>query len=135
MNKSIQYILILALTLSSCDDKRNNSDVANEITPNETSNKQIIDLSHVYSDETIYWVTAKEFELDTIFKGQTDKGFYYSANNFSTAEHGGTHIDAPIHFAKNGQSVEEIPLEKLIGKAIKIFVQFIHLVSMPHAQC
>jgi hypothetical protein len=33
-----------------------------------------VDLSHVYSDETIYWVTAKEFKLDTVFKGETDKG-------------------------------------------------------------
>lgn len=87
-----------------------------------SSKKTIIDLSHEFSDETIYWVTAKEFHLDTVFKGDTDKGFFYSANNISTAEHGGTHIDAPIHFAKKGQSVDEIPLEKLIGNAIKINV-------------
>src|SRR5690606_12772751 len=49
-------------------------------------------------------------------------GYYYCANNFSTAEHGGTHIDAPIHFVENGQSVDEIPLENLIGPAIKIDV-------------
>ena len=83
---------------------------------------KIIDLSHDYSKETIYWVTAKEFELDTVYMGETEQGFYYSANNFSTAEHGGTHIDAPIHFAKGGQTVDEIPLEKLIGPAIKIDV-------------
>ena len=87
-----------------------------------TNPKKIIDLSHEFSKETIYWVTAKEFELDTVFKGDTGKGFYYSANNFTTAEHGGTHIDAPIHFAEGGQSVNEIPLEKLIGNAIKIDV-------------
>ncbi len=88
----------------------------------ENGNKTIVDLSHVYSEETVYWVTAKEFKLDTVFRGETDKGFYYSAYNFSTAEHGGTHIDAPIHFAKEGQTVDEIPLERLIGKAIKIDV-------------
>tara|TARA_R110002073_G_scaffold123234_2_gene266895 strand:- start:80544 stop:81362 length:819 start_codon:yes stop_codon:yes gene_type:complete len=88
----------------------------------DLSNSKIIDLSHSYSHETIYWVTAKEFELDTVFKGRTDKGYYYSANNFATAEHGGTHIDAPIHFAEGGQSVDEIPLTKLIGSAIKIDV-------------
>lgn len=83
---------------------------------------KIVDLSHDYSKETIYWVTAKEFELDTVHMGETEQGFYYSANNFSTAEHGGTHIDAPIHFVKGGQTVDEIPLEKLIGPAIKIDV-------------
>ncbi len=88
----------------------------------ETESLKIVDLSHEYSKETIYWVTAKEFELDTVFMGETEQGFYYSANNFSTAEHGGTHIDAPIHFVKGGQTVDQIPLEKLIGPAIKIDV-------------
>jgi len=91
-------------------------------TQKEAKASTLVDLSHDYSAETIYWVTAKEFQLDTVFQGDTDKGFYYAANNFSTAEHGGTHIDAPIHFAKNGQTVDEIPLEKLIGAAIKIDV-------------
>ena len=38
------------------------------------------------------------------------------------AEHGGTHIDAPIHFAENGQTVDEVPLEQLVGAGIKIDV-------------
>jgi kynurenine formamidase len=81
-----------------------------------------VDLTHSFSDKTIYWVTAKEFELDVVARGVTDKGYYYAANNFATAEHGGTHIDAPIHFAENGQTVDEIPLENLVGDAIKIDV-------------
>ncbi len=84
--------------------------------------KTIIDLSHSYSRETVYWVTAKQFKLDTVFAGQTDKGYYYSAYNFETAEHGGTHIDAPVHFAEGKQTVDQIPLEKLVGSAIKVDV-------------
>lgn len=91
-----------------------------QIIHDQESKTKFVDLSHDFSDETIYWVTSKEFKLDTVFKGETEKGYYYSANNISSAEHGGTHIDAPIHFSKGGQSVDEIPLEKLIGKAIKI---------------
>lgn len=83
----------------------------------------IIDLTHSFDSETVYWVTAKEFALDTVAFGQTPKGYFYSANNFEAAEHGGTHIDAPIHFAQNTQSVDEIPLEKLIGTAIKVDVR------------
>ncbi|WP_299671893.1 cyclase family protein [uncultured Polaribacter sp.] len=86
------------------------------------SNTKIVDLSHSYSHETVYWVTAKEFTMDTVFKGKTAKGYYYSAYNFETAEHGGTHIDAPVHFAEGAKSVDEISLEKLIGSAIKIDV-------------
>lgn len=83
---------------------------------------RLIDLSYDFSDKTVYWVTAKEFEKETVAEGMTEKGFYYSAYNFSTAEHGGTHIDAPIHFAENRQTVDQIPLENLIGPAVKINV-------------
>ncbi|WP_157514469.1 cyclase family protein [Mangrovimonas sp. TPBH4] len=92
------------------------------VTKSDFTHKTIVDLSHDFSRETVYWVTAKEFEKDTVFMGPTDKGYFYSAFNISTAEHGGTHIDAPIHFSKSGQSVEELPLEHLIGPAIKIDV-------------
>ncbi|GAB5399902.1 MAG: cyclase family protein [Aureisphaera sp.] len=101
-----------------CGDKAEQKEVPTK----EVMQTRIVDLSHEYSRETIYWVTAKEFELDTVFEGHTEKGYYYSANNFTTAEHGGTHIDAPIHFAEGKQSVDEIPLEKLVGSAIKIDV-------------
>lgn len=99
----------------------------NQTEPTKTPNNQllngkIIDLSYDFSDETVYWVNAKEFEQEKVAEGKTDAGFYYSANNFSAAEHGGTHIDSPIHFAEGRQTVDQIPLEKLIGNAVKIDV-------------
>ena len=83
---------------------------------------QWIDLSYDYSSETIYWPTAEAFKLDTVSAGVTEKGYYYSAYNFSAAEHGGTHIDAPIHFANGGKTVDEIPLTQLIAPAVKVDV-------------
>ncbi|MCI0689848.1 MAG: cyclase family protein, partial [Sporichthyaceae bacterium] len=56
-----------------------------------------IDLSHDFSAETIYWPTAKPFALEVVSAQRTPAGFYYAANNFSAAEHGGTHLDAPVH--------------------------------------
>ena len=108
--------------LISCQPNTASKEESDASTPAPTSQKRIVDLSHSYSDKTVYWVTAQEFELDTVFNGQTEKGYFYAANNFKTAEHGGTHIDAPIHFAENKQTVDEIPLERLIGNAIKIDV-------------
>ena len=61
-----------------------------------------IDLSHDFSSDTVYWVTAEPFTRTTVAEGKTDKGYFYSAYNFSAAEHGGTHIDAPVHFAEGG---------------------------------
>ncbi len=45
----------------------------------------------------------------------TPAGYYYAANDFFSSEHGGTHVDAPIHFAQGRQTVDQIPLERLIG--------------------
>jgi kynurenine formamidase len=81
-----------------------------------------VDLTYEFSSETIYWPTSKTFKLDTVFAGVTEKGFYYTANNFSAAEHGGTHIDAPVHFARGRRTVDQIPIEQLIGPAVVIDV-------------
>ena len=114
-------LFIASVFISSCNDATENK--SEEHPPGTAlAAARFVDLSHAYSRETVYWVTAKEFELDTVFAGDTDQGFYYTANNFTTAEHGGTHIDAPIHFARGAQTVDEIPLDKLIGKAIKVDV-------------
>jgi kynurenine formamidase len=83
---------------------------------------RIVDLSHDYSEETVFWPTADGFKLETDFEGITENGYYYSAYRFCTAEHGGTHIDAPVHFAEGRNAVDEIPLEQLIGPAVVVDV-------------
>lgn len=83
---------------------------------------QWIDLSYDFSEQTIFWVESDGFKKETVAEGKTDKGYYYSAYKFSTPEHGGTHLDAPRHFAEGKQTVDEVPLEKLIGAAVKIDV-------------
>jgi len=87
----------------------------------------LVDLTHNYSSETIYWPTEEGFKLDKQFDGITKNGYYYCAKKFSAPEHGGTHIDAPIHFAENGKTVDQIPLEQLFGKAIVIDVSKVAL--------
>lgn len=82
-----------------------------------------VDLSHDYSEETLYWPTAEGFRKDTVFEGHTDGGWFYTAYSFCTAEHGGTHLDAPVHFAEGRQSVERIPLYRLIAPAVVIDVR------------
>jgi len=82
-----------------------------------------IDLSHDFSAQTIYWPTAKPFELEVVSAQRTPAGYYYAANNFSAAEHGGTHLDAPIHFAEGKWTTDQIPIERLIGQAIVLDVQ------------
>jgi kynurenine formamidase len=83
---------------------------------------EIVDLSHAYDAEAIFWPTAQPFRLDKVADGVTPAGYYYAANNFFTSEHGGTHLDAPLHFAQGRNAVDEIPLEKLLGPAVVIDV-------------
>jgi len=82
----------------------------------------IVDLSHPYDAKTIYWPTEKGFVLEQESDGVTDKGYYYRANKFSAPEHGGTHIDAPAHFWRDGATVDAIPLEQLVGPAVLVDV-------------
>lgn len=82
-----------------------------------------IDLTHDVDDKSLYWPTTAPFVLTTVAEGQTEAGYYYSAYAFTGSEHGGTHLDAPIHFQKDRQTTEQVPLDSLIGPVIVIDVK------------
>ena len=83
---------------------------------------RIVDLTYAFDANSVYWPTAEQFKLETDFEGMTDKGYFYSAYRYSAAEHGGTHLDSPVHFAKGHYTVDALPLEQLLGSAIVIDV-------------
>jgi kynurenine formamidase len=83
---------------------------------------EIVDLSHTYDSQTIYWPTAEGFQLRRDADGVTPAGYYYAANSFFTSEHGGTHLDAPVHFAEGRLTVDKIPLDRLMGRAVVVDV-------------
>lgn len=74
-----------------------------------------VDLTHPFSAATLYWPNAEHFKLEKVFDGETARGYHYSANRYSAAEHGGTHMDAPIHFNATGETVEQIGIQQTIG--------------------
>ena len=82
-----------------------------------------IDLTHPFDETTIYWPTEKGFVFEPGRNGPTAKGYYYAANRFASAEHGGTHLDAPRHFAAAGRTADAIPLDDLIGEAVVVDVR------------
>ncbi len=90
---------------------------------NLLSGGEWVDLSHDFAADTVYWPTAEPFKLETVAAGVTEKGYYYSAYQFCAAEHGGTHIDAPVHFAEGHNSVDQISLDRLICPAINVDVR------------
>lgn len=79
-----------------------------------------LDLSYPFDSTTIYWPTARPFTLQVVSAQRTAAGFYYAANDFAAAEHGGTHLDAPIHFAEGRRTTDRLGLDQLIGPAVVI---------------
>jgi kynurenine formamidase len=83
---------------------------------------ELVDLSHAYDETTVFWPTSDTFRLEQTFDGIMPGGYYYASNNFFTAEHGGTHLDAPLHFARGAQAVDQIPIERFFGAAVVVDV-------------
>ncbi len=84
---------------------------------------RLVDLSHAFGPRTLYWPTATTgFKLDQLAFGATPGGWFYSSYAYSAPEHGGTHLDAPIHFSQNGLTADRIPVEQFIGPAVVIDV-------------
>jgi kynurenine formamidase len=81
-----------------------------------------VDLTYPFDSTTIYWPTAQPFRLQVVSAQRTAAGYYYAANNFAAAEHGGTHLDAPVHFAEGRHATDGIPLAQLMGPAVVIDV-------------
>lgn len=114
--KQLLTFLALSLLFVSCNQQ------PTDVAASSFSSGKWVDLSYDFSNKTIYWPTAGTFRFDTVFEGITPGGYYYSAFNFCAAEHGGTHLDAPVHFAAGKWSTDQIPLENLTGDAIVIDV-------------
>ena len=83
---------------------------------------RVVDMSYPFDATTVYWPTEAGFALESEHAGMTEKGYYYASNKFCAPEHGGTHIDAPLHFAEGHNSVDAIPLDQLMGEAIVVDV-------------
>lgn len=88
----------------------------------DLSSGRWVDLTHSFNEDSIYWPTAEMFTKTEVFHGHTEGGWFYAAYNFAAAEHGGTHMDAPIHFAEGANTTDQVPVEQLIGPGFVIDV-------------
>lgn len=90
----------------------------------DLTRQRLVDLSHPFNAKTLYWPNQTTgFQLQQQSYGKTPGGYFYSSYAFSAPEHGGTHLDAPIHFHEGGLSVDRLPIEQLIGPAVVIDVR------------
>lgn len=129
----VWFAALLLMVGSGCDTSApegSNTDTSDsDTTALAFPNGELVDLSHPFNEESIYWPTAtQEFELTEEFVGETN-GYFYSSYVFTGAEHGGTHMDAPFHFAESAEAAEEqftaeeIPVDRLIGPAVVVDVR------------
>jgi kynurenine formamidase len=89
----------------------------------EIDETKLVDLTYALDEQTVFWPSNKPFTWDKSTWGKTAQGYWYASAEFAMSEHGGTHIDAPIHFAERRQTVDEIPLQRLIAPAVVIDVR------------
>ncbi len=83
--------------------------------------RRVVDLTHPFAADTLYWPTApSRFAWEKLAWGDTEGGWFYAAGAFSSPEHGGTHLDAPVHFAEGRRTVDAIPVEQLVAPAVVI---------------
>ncbi|MGI9401821.1 MAG: cyclase family protein [Rhizobiaceae bacterium] len=72
----------------------------------------VIDLTHELSADFPTFEGSPGISYDKRFDYDEDG---YNLYSMSINEHTGTHIDAPLHFSSDGQSVAEIPIANLVG--------------------
>src|SRR5687767_7415534 len=107
-------VVALSVTVSACTTPRPLIDL---------DRAELVDLTWSFDAQTLYWPTSPSaFELEELAHGQTPGGWFYASNAICTPEHGGTHLDAPIHFAAGKRTAEQIPLEQLVAPAVVLDV-------------
>ena len=76
---------------------------------------KIFDLSQSLYSSCPGWPTYKE----TLITHETVVGIHgYTSEIIKMNTHTGTHLDAPFHFFADMNTIDQIPLEKFVGKAV-----------------
>jgi len=105
-------ILLMLLALCACAASRPALDLGRA---------ELIDLTWAFDEQTLYWPSSPSaFALKQLSYGPTPGGWFYASNVLCTPEHGGTHLDAPIHFAEGKTTSDQIALSRLIAPAVVI---------------
>lgn len=115
-------LFLVAASAISCNPEPEEARLPPESAPAAIDTSRVVDMSYPYDENTIYWPNAEGFRHEKDQWATNDAGYWYAAGDFASAEHGGTHLDSPIHFAEGMETVDEIPVSRLIGPAAVIDV-------------
>ena len=87
----------------------------------------LYDISLTISEDFPTWPGDPPIELKMI--SQIKKGDLANVTHLSAPVHMGTHVDAPDHFLNNGKTVEDIPLDYLVGSVLVLDVPSLEVIS------
>jgi arylformamidase len=77
--------------------------------------KKWIDISVTIKPGMAHWPDNPEIRVDRMM--DIEKGDVCNVSVLSMGSHTGTHMDAPLHFLRNGRSLDKMPLDATIGPA------------------
>ncbi len=83
--------------------------------------EQWIDISIGLHDGMVHWPDNPPVQISFVLA--IEKGHASNVSKISMGAHTGTHIDAPLHFIQDGQSIDNMPLSATIGRARVIEIQ------------
>jgi kynurenine formamidase len=106
------WVILLATALAGFGQQRARGSAINS--------QKLLDLTYDFDQNTVYWPSAHPFHWDREHWGPTAGGYFYAAGRYEASEHGGTHIDAPVHFAEGKATLDQIPLARLVAPAVVI---------------
>lgn len=78
-----------------------------------------LDLTHTLQEGLPLFPGSPPFDVQKV--ADYDQGYY--ANKISMIEHTGTHVDSPAHFTPGTDTIDEVPLQRLIGPAVVVDVK------------
>lgn len=78
-------------------------------------NPAFYDITLTISDTLITWPTDPAVSIQKT--NMISRGDEWNLSELKFSSHCGTHIDAPYHFDENGITIDQIPLDSLIGNA------------------
>lgn len=81
-----------------------------------------IDISLPITPDLPVWPGDPHVKLTSV--GAIAHGDEANVTEVHMCVHTGTHIDAPKHYFDNGKAIDQIPLEKLIGKVLVVEIAF-----------
>lgn len=89
---------------------------------------KIVDISWPISETMTQYKNAQHVKITSLQKPSSDA----TEHTVALHSHTGTHIDAPLHFLKGGNSIDEVPLTNFVGPC-KV-VDLTHVASVITAQ-